>query len=245
MNINNEKICDYGCGKIALFMMKNGKLCCSKTFRSCDFIRYIRSVSRKGKIHSEKTKEKMRIKRKQQIISEDTKKKISNSKKGKLHTEAHKRKNRESHLGIKLPPFTDEHRRNMGFARIGKKIHSEEWKEKHRQFMLQGGAIIALKGNKNPSKPEVKLRDMVREIDSNCEFQYPVFNYALDIALVAHKIAIEYDGYFHFDTEDHKQYHKLRQERIEKDGWKFLRFNKIPSLEKLSESIKNLIKENY
>ena len=126
--------------------------------------------------------------------------------------------------------------------------HPNEFKERQRIRMLNGGAITAIKGIKNPSNEEIKLRNMVKELCLDCEFQYPVFNYSLDVALVSDKIAIEYDGYYHFDSEYHKEYHKNRKEKIENEGWKFLKYNifkKFPDLKTLKEDIKkikNLIK---
>ena len=57
-------------------------------------------------------------------------------------------------------------------------------------------------------------------------------------------IIIEYDGWYHFDTEEHKQYHNKRQQEIEEEGWKFLRYNifqKFPTLEQVKEDIQKLI----
>jgi very-short-patch-repair endonuclease len=102
-----------------------------------------------------------------------------------------------------------------------------------------------LKAQKNPSKPEVMLRDMVKELYPSCEFQFGILNYAIDVAIPEYKIAIEFDGWFHFDSEEHKQYHKLRQEKIEKEGWRFLRytiFDKFPNIEKLKEDINRILK---
>jgi len=118
-------------------------------------------------------------------------------------------------------------------------------KEKIRNKCLNGHAIVMLKAQKNPSKPEVMLRDMVKELYPSCEFQFGILNYAIDVAIPEYKIAIEFDGWFHFDSEEHKQYHKLRQEKIEKEGWKFLRytiFDKFPNIEKLKEDINRILK---
>ena len=96
---------------------------------------------------------------------------------------------------------------------------------------------------KKISKDELKLRNLVKELYQNCEFQYSILNYEVDVALPEYKIAIEYDGYYHFDTEEHKQYRKQRQEKIEKEGWKFLRytmFDKFPDIEKLKEDINKI-----
>jgi hypothetical protein len=39
--MEQNKLCDYGCGKIALFRFKNGKYCCSKSKNSCLELRKI------------------------------------------------------------------------------------------------------------------------------------------------------------------------------------------------------------
>jgi len=75
--------CDYGCGQIATHQFKNGKWCCSKTYKSCPKIREKMSLSHlgkpsgmkgkigswsgkvgpmKGKKHTKQTKEKIRRK---------------------------------------------------------------------------------------------------------------------------------------------------------------------------------------
>ena len=72
--------------------------------------------------------------------------------------------------------------------------------------MKNGGAIKALKGTKKISKEEIKLRILVEKLYPNADSQYEVLNYAIDIALVDYKIAIEFDGYYHFNTEEKKEY---------------------------------------
>lgn len=119
-------------------------------------------------------------------------------------------------------------------------------REKQRDYMLNGGANIAIRGMKNPSTNEIKLRELVHQIFPNSEYQYEVLNYSLDIAIPIYKIAIEYDGYYHFDCQEHIDYHKKRQEEIEEQGWKFIRyniFNKFPRIEQIKEDIFKIIKE--
>jgi len=59
--------CSYGCGKEAFYELKNGKMCCSKSYNSCPIAREKNSKNNKGKHaywkgkkFSEKTKRKMR-----------------------------------------------------------------------------------------------------------------------------------------------------------------------------------------
>lgn len=216
-------LCDYGCGKEAKFQMKNGKWCCNKSKNSCIEIRKKNSISLKNsskflesrKIVSQKTKG---LKR-----SEEFKKLTSKLSRGRKHS--------------------DETKRKISLTSTGR-IFSFESREKQRKYMLNGGAVIALKGMKNPSREEITLREMVKELYSNCEFQHPVFNYSLDVALVEYKIAIEFDGYFHFDKPEHVEYFKNRQEKIESQGWKFLRytiFDKFPTKEQIKNDIQRLL----
>jgi hypothetical protein len=46
---SNEELCDYGCGQIARYKFKNGKLCCSNNIQSCPIIRKRMSEGEKGK----------------------------------------------------------------------------------------------------------------------------------------------------------------------------------------------------
>jgi len=237
--MEKNKLCDYGCGKPALYQFKNGKFCCSKKFQSCQNSRKTKCHS--GKNHSKETIEKYKQTRsgeKNSMFgkhhSENTKNKIRIDHKGKTWEEIHGK------LKAKILKEQQKFRMLNGQAKM---MNTKDHIEKIRKNMLNGGAIKALKGVKNPSKPEVMLRDMVKELYTNCEFQFKVFNYSLDVALPDKKIAIEFDGYFHFDCEKNKEYYKNRQKRIEDKGWKFLKytmFDKFPSLEKLKEDIENL-----
>lgn len=37
--IETDKLCDYGCEKVAKFKLKNGKVCCSSSFAKCDTVK--------------------------------------------------------------------------------------------------------------------------------------------------------------------------------------------------------------
>ena len=40
-----------------------------------------------------------------------------------------------------------------------------------------------IKAIKNPSKPEIMLREIIQTLYPNCEFQYGILNYAVDVAI--------------------------------------------------------------
>lgn len=125
-----------------------------------------------------------------------------------------------------------------------KPIHTLENKERLRQKCLNGHASYMNKFIKNPSNDEIKLRNIVKELYPNCEFQFKVFNYSLDIAIMEYKIAIEYDGWYHFDCKEHIDYHKNRQNKIESVGWKFIKYNifqPFPLKEQIKSDIYKII----
>jgi len=248
-NINNL-VCDYGCGKIAKYKFKNRKICCSIIDNLCSEKCRKISKSNTGKKRSEEFKK---------LISENRKGKPSGMK-GKKQTEYCKKFNSDR---LK----NGEAKRLNSFDRDTEKM--KIFHEKSRERMRNNGAkymhSFPCMGYKNHtewmsinrgkyqrsfikkiSKDEIKLRNLVRQIYKNCRFQHSVLSFDLDIAIPEYKIAIEFDGYYHFDTEEHKEYHKKRQQKIEQEGWKFYRismFDKFPTLEKLKEDIEALIKK--
>jgi very-short-patch-repair endonuclease len=102
---------------------------------------------------------------------------------------------------------------------------------------------------KRVSKNELKLRNTVKDLYQNSKHTYKVLEnkgYDVDIAIPEFKVVLEYDGWYHFDTEEHKEYHKKRQKEIEKEGWRFIRYNifqEFPTKEQIRLDIEHLIKE--
>ena len=268
------KLCDYGCGKEATYQFKNGNWCCSNNHRFCSNITKKRINSKKenrlnGKLKREKpelcdyncgkpaiyyfkTVDKWCCCEKQMKCKKQ-RKKYSNTSKGRVPYNKNKKGIYSKETLDKMSAATTRNNTGKHLSEetrikisIGnsKPKQSEKFKEEQRQRMLNGQALKMIKCIKKISNEEIKLRNMVKEIYSEAEFQFGVFNYSLDVALVDKKIAIEYDGYYHFDSEEKKKYHKQRQEKIEKEGWKFLRytmFDKFPSLEQIKKDITETI----
>jgi hypothetical protein len=223
-NLNLE-LCSYGCGQLALFKFNNGKVCCVNDFNHCKGYRKKLSSLRKGKVSPHKGKKR--------DYSLEARKKMGDVKRGK----------KAWNSGLKNC-FNEDTLKKMSISHTGVSYLTESGRNIIKQNMLNGGAVKAIKGIINPSKPELMLREIVKELYPNSDPQHSIFNYSVDIALVEQKIAIEYDGWYHFDTEDHKEYHKFRQEKIEKEGWKFLRytmFDKFPDKEQVQEDINKII----
>jgi len=112
--------------------------------------------------------------------------------------------------------------------------------------MKDGGAAHACSFIKDDSKPENELFYMSCKLLPRPIHKYPIYrvgkgkkSYNVDIADSSLGIAIEFDGWYHFNKERHKR----RQKEIEEDGWKFIRYNifqPFPTLERLKEDIEKL-----
>jgi hypothetical protein len=259
-------LCDYGCGKEATHYFKTvDKWCCSESQMKCDAQRKKYSESIKGRIPWNKNKKGIFSKETLEKISKattrnnigkhkslETRRKISIGNSKPKQSEEFKEQQRQRMLNgqalkmIKCIKNSSSEGLKKAWKDPNSIFNSIEHRDKRRQVMLNGGAIKALRGMKKISKPEMMLRDMVKELYPESEPQYPVFNYVIDVALPNQKIAIEYDGYFHFCDEGRKQYHKLRQEKIESEGWKFYRvtmFDKFPDIEEVKINIQRLIND--
>lgn len=152
---------------------------------------------------------------------------------------------------------TEEYKKNGGMSgkkqsikgieTAGKRMkimwRDPEWRkliiEKVRKRMLNGGALKALSGNKNPSKGQVELFNLVRSWFPQARLNYPLgeLNYSLDIGLPDLKIWLEYDGsYWH---KKRKEEDLKRQKQIEELGWNCIRYiDKVPTDEEFIHEIR-------
>jgi len=244
-------ICDYGCGQDAKFQLKNEKWCCSDHWSHC--------INMKRKCSERNKGEKNPFYGRKH--DQDTKVKIGSKNTGRIKTTEELRKLSLAFMGKNNPNFgKDHHGKNNPM--FGKK-HSEETKRKiservdrlgekngmfakkhtdstkhkigvkSRERMLNGLAAYANSFIKSPSKPQVLLFNLVKEINKTARLNYPILNYSADIAILDKKIVLEYDGsYWHQDTNKDL----IRQQKIECLGWKVIRFlDRIPDKEELVE----------
>lgn len=116
---------------------------------------------------------------------------------------------------------------------------TSEYREKRRQYMLNGGAAYILSFVKNPSKPQVILFKKCQTILPYPIMNYPCKNKSIDIVIPQLSIAIEYDGsYWHQDEKADKK----RQKLLEDEGWKFLRYvDYIPTKKELLKDVNKLL----
>jgi len=223
------------CGQDASYQFKNGKWCCSKYYQSCPINRKKNSEGVTKSWSRLETKEKQSKAIKEGKNKPEVKEMISKTSKETWSNPEIRKKHIEAWDKIEVK---EKHSKSMKEAN-----NRIERKENQRQFMLNGGSIKAIQGIKNPSLGELKLREIVKELYSQAEYQYKVLNYVIDIALPEHKIAIEYDGWYHFNCQESINYHHKRQKKIETLDWKFLRYNifqKFPEKEQILNDICNI-----
>jgi len=197
---------------------------------------------------TETTKEKIRERNKQKTLSKETKMKISE----KLKSEEVRKKIKETCLknfGVENPMKREEIKektRDTMMKRYGVENPSKlpEVRRKISEYMKNGGATHSNSFVKNPSGPQVKIYNNVKELYSEALIEYWVLDkYRLDIAILSLKIDIEYDGkHWHQDQEKDRK----RDEELESLGWKVLRYkgleNKdiVPSKEQVKKDIEGL-----
>ena len=237
-------LCEYGCGIKAKYLLKfknNNKWCCSKKHQNCKVNKVEPWNKGLTNVYSKETIEKMSRSGKLKKFSKEHRKNLSKSLKKRKLSNEHKNKISVSLTGRS---FSKEHREKLKVSNKGKWLgrkHKKETKEKMRKHMLNGGAAHANSFVRNPSKPQVKLFNLCQEL-----FPYPILNYpciftnkSIDIAIPTLNIAIEYDGsYYHQD----EKYDKIRQEELEKQGWKFIRYlDYVPSKKQLLQDVSFLL----
>lgn len=117
-------------------------------------------------------------------------------------------------------------------------FQTKEFRQSVKERMLTGQASYMVSCNKNPSKPQVILFNLVKELYDNAILNYQVreANRNIDIVIPDLKVAIEYDGSYWHNCNAEKDKH--RQAQLENLGWKFLRYTDyIPDLEELKRDI--------
>jgi hypothetical protein len=115
--------------------------------------------------------------------------------------------------------------------------------------MSDGGqAARMLSKIENPSKPQVEIFNIVKEMYFDTIINLPILNYCADIAIPSLKIIIEYNGEYWHRNKD--KYDRKRKENIEKIGWKVLVYEGIkgldiiPPLDQLKNDINRIVNEN-
>lgn len=164
---------------------------------------------------------------------------------GKKHSEETLKKMSLKQSGSNHPMYGKKHKENskMKASRSLKKWWNSEEGKKQRIMqsnkMKNGFSSYANSFNTSPSKPQVELFNLIKQLYPTCIMNYPFFNYSLDIAIPEYRIVIEYDSsYWHQD----KEYDKRRQNYLENHSWKFIRYRDvIPSIEQIKNDI---LKEN-
>jgi len=104
-------------------------------------------------------------------------------------------------------------------------------------YMKNGGATHARSFNRSSSKLQIQLFERVKILYPFAVLEYPYQNFYIDIAIPEYKIAIEFDGeYWHLDKDADRD----RQSEIEKGGWRFCRYSKLPDDNQLNNDLTDL-----
>ena len=263
------KLCSYGCGQEAKFQFKNGKICCSGNVSKCPETKRKRSKKKKGRtkanddsVRSQAEKMTGRTKENNESTRRMSEKLIGRTK----ETHEYIRKATEKILKKKMGRTK---KNNEGIRKAAEKMTGRT-KETHEYLkraaekrtgrkrpdvskrMKNGGAAYANSFIGDDSKPEGNLFVLACKILPRPIHKYPIYrvgkgkrSFNVDIGDASLGIILEYDGYYHFNTEERKKYHRKRQKEIEEDGWVFLRytiFDKFPTLEQLKEDIQKVLK---
>ena len=158
---------------------------------------------------------------------------------------------RKALTGIKR---SEEYRKKLKeMFKTGQRGWSVEWRERQRNYMLNGGNIKAQSGIQNPSKPQVELFKNIKKLYSDAKINYPFHRrekgrcYFLDVAIPELKICFESNGsYWH---KKRKKEDLIRKMEIENEGWTMIEYHdidyvkQVPTIEKIKEDIENVI--NY
>jgi hypothetical protein len=230
-------LCDYGCGQEAKFQFKNGKWCCSKSPNSCPAIGKKKSEIMKQVWREQDKRDKILLSR---SILEVKEKKLNSQKKA-WNKPGTKEKLSESMKKV----WSDPEMKQKIIEAIKGAMNKLEVKEKNRERMLNGGSAYASSFIKNPSKEGTKFINLVLEIFPASQPEFKILNYSVDSAIVEYKIALEWDGWYHFNCQEAIVYHNKRQKEIEAEGWIFLRYNifkPFPTKEQIKEDIENIFK---
>ena len=146
------------------------------------------------------------------------------------------------HYGVEYPMQSEEVKersRSTCLERHGVAFISqtENFRNRISTYMKNGGSARANSFIKSLSKPQVKIFSLVKEVYPDAVINHPCLNYCIDVVVPSLKIAIEYDcSYWHQDKEKDKE----RQQALEQQGWKFIRYRDcVPSKEELLEKIES------
>jgi hypothetical protein len=219
-------LCDYGCGKEAVYQFKNGKRCCSKYWQRCPVMR--KKVSHK---QTKKTREKLSkaltgIKR-----SEETKRKIGKASKKRTHTEETKKRisrlNKQNSFFKKTKIVFDGIVYCCYDTQKNKILFCEEIRRDLEYEILLNVKCFYCGKWFRPTRIEMNARlqrinyDMGKfYCSNNCKIQCPVFykhKYSADHPKNKRALAVEVS-------------HELRKMVFERDEWECQRCGSIESL---------------
>jgi len=174
-------LCEYGCGQEAKYQLKNGKYCCENDYRKCIEIRNKisqklkgRVSNRKGCVMSDSQKLKISIALQGRKVSQKTRKLLSLANKGKKRSKEFRRQvglRSKKRVGKKNPFFGKQHSEEtktiLREKRLGRKVHTQEWKKKLSEEMK--GKNNPFFGKKHSEKTKNNLKSSWEKAKRNGE----------------------------------------------------------------------------
>jgi len=234
-------LCEYGCGQEGKHTLKNGKRCCSESQNSCPVIKKRTGDPKRGRT---KENNEGRKKQAEKLIGRTK----ENHEGRRIQAEKITGRTKETHEECRIQ---SEYMKNGGASYTASFVTKESRKRQSKR-MKDWQAVYMCSCISDDSKPENELFYMTCTLLPRPIHKFPIYrgkgkrNYVVDIADSSLGIILEFDGWYHFYKEDRKEYDKRRQQEIEEEGWKFLRYNifqKFPTLDQVKEDIKKLLED--
>lgn len=198
-------LCKYGCGKEALFKLKNGSWICSEIWTKCVVNRNKNTLGLK-----KSWKDPNIIKNHADNFNSWNRGKTKESDNRLLLSAMNLSK---SIKGRKMKPLSKEHKEKV----------SNAMKLAHKEGRAHN--IGMSRWNNEPSYPEKFFMGIIeREFnDKNYIREYPISRYSIDFAWVDKKLAVEIDGEQHEKFNEQKERDLKKNELLEINGWEILR----------------------
>jgi hypothetical protein len=235
--IETDKLCDYGCGHVAKYTFKNGKVCCGERVSKCAILKNKRSEFMKSATYTSERNKKISLSLKGKTWPKSFGEKISKAKTGKrcgenatrfgkMHTDVSKIKMSQTRTELwKNEKFRARHINNY----LNYTFYDKEGKRKFfPAYNKKSIKIIKSYGRKFGYKFQ-HAETYDRENNYIGEYHIKELGYFLDAYDKERNVVLEIDEDGHFLHGKRKEKDIMRQRTIEQFlGCKFIRLI-IPS----------------
>lgn len=132
---------------------------------------------------------------------------------------------------------TDEHKRNIGLARRGKRLsnHGRPLTPQHKQAMVEG--MSRRWRSQSPTSIEVTVRNLLTGLGVDYEPSKRILNYIVDIFVPSRNLVIECDGSYWHSLPNRQEHDRIRDARLQASGYSVLRLQEPAIKDGRSEEI--------